>query len=391
MTKRILLRQIIILYLFLVRTATTTDPLREKTLHALESLRLQERRTTFRESRRIISCILLKPHSSFESCTTTSSNVLLEVNSKPPLNLGVKNGLFSSGVVSEGPTLDTRTLDNSLPGTSSYSTMERKNIAAIHEGDIPVKDFIDQVNEVSENEREAAIEDARKSFPRYDSSSPSTSSTSSSSSRPHSQMRTTTTTTTATKTFTTNTSERKKGKDEEEEEKAEKKLENKKLEIPKRDWQLYDDYDENIGDSELMRFHRIQTRVVSSHQEQQKSDDDLTIQCKLNGGTACGYTSATSPNDAGPSLADEVEAMKSDDDDEDDDNGESTSLSVSSSSEKASPSSWKEELNKIRKSIAEEDEAEQETAAIHFLVNKLSGERNAACTTRIFSLSSISV
>ena len=111
MTRRIilLLQQLAIVYLFFVRVATTTDPLREKTLDALETLRAGRRRP--RESRRILSCILLKPYSSFESCST-NSDVLLELESKPPLHVGVKNGLFSPGVVKGGPTLDARRSDD---------------------------------------------------------------------------------------------------------------------------------------------------------------------------------------------------------------------------------------------------------------------------------------
>ena len=380
----LLLQQLAIVYLLFVRVATTTDPLREKTLHALETLRVRRRRP--RESRRILSCILLKPHSSFESCSTTS-DVLLELDSKPPLNLGVKNGLFSPGVVSGGPTLDARRYDDL--GTSSYSTTEQKNLASIHENDIPVKYFIDQVNKVPENERKVAIEDARKAFPRQDASSTT------SSSRPRSQTRTRTTTTKKSTSTTTTSSSKSKNDAEQRNEaekaegKAETKLENQ-IDIPRRDWQVYDDYDENVGDSELMRFHRVQTKIASAQQEQhQSSDDDMIIKCKLNGGTACGYTSATSPSDTGPSLVDEVEAMKSDDDDEDDSLSSSSSALSSSSSSKessSSSSSWKQELSKMRKSIAEQDEAEQETAAIHFLVNKLSGERNAACKSIFFFL-----
>jgi hypothetical protein len=320
--------------------------------------------------------------------------VLLELESKPPLHVGVKNGLFSPGVVKGGPTLDARRSDDLGTSSSSYSEMEQKNLASRHENDIPAKDFIDQVNEVPENEQKAAIEDARKAFPRQDASSTTSSS---SSSHPHSQTRTTTTTTT--KKSTTSTSSQseseavkrneaeQRNEAEKAEGKAETKLENQ-IDIPRRDWQVYDDYDENVGDSELMRFHRVQTKIASAQQEQhQSSDDDMIIKCKLNGGTACGYTSATSPSDTGPSLVDEVEAMKSDDDDEDDSLSSSSSALSSSSSSKessSSSSSWKQELSKMRKSIAEQDEAEQETAAIHFLVNKLSGERNAACKSISF-------
>lgn len=133
--------------------------------------------------------------------------------------------------------------------------------------------------------------------------------------------------------------------------------------------------EESNKSPDLMRFHRVETKI-----RQESVDDEMTIKCKLNGGTACGYTSAMGPYDTGPSLSDEVEAMKSDDSSPSSSTTTSSATSSSSSTSSTSSSSWKEELDKMKKSIEEQDEAEQETAAIHFLVNKLSGERNDACS-----------
>jgi hypothetical protein len=377
-----------------VTTTENTDPLRDRTIRALRTLR--DRRIGVRDSRRILSCMLWTPQSSFDRCVSISNTIFVEVESSDtPLNLGVKNGLFSPGIVSDGPTLDTRRSE--VPGSRSWSSIEQKNLVSNHKNDKPAKDFINQVNEIPEIERKAAIEDARKSFPT--TSAPPSSSSRIPSRRIPSRTRSTSSSRIKTKSIVDEMEEQEKVEEEQkkvEESKtstssAEKKKQEEKHEninIPKRDWQIYDDYDEKVGDSELMRFHRIQSKVHASTTSVQRQNDDdmMTIKCKLNGGTACGYTSSTSPSDVGPSLADEVVAMKSDDDDfaaAITTTTSSTSSMTSSSSDSTttlSGSSWKEELSKMRKSIAEQDEAEEETAAIHFLVNKLSGERNSACT-----------
>lgn len=136
------------------------DPIREETIRALEILR--STRAAPVEARRVLRCILFSPHHMFEKCVNPV-NILLETKSRhqPPLSIGLKNGLFSPGIVrTEGPTLDIRSSDP----LGSRIRSEHENLVKSHEDDIPDVEHIDEIDEIPENVRIEAKENAEHSF-----------------------------------------------------------------------------------------------------------------------------------------------------------------------------------------------------------------------------------